>query len=56
MLLPGLHGGGYLRPVNTASGGVSCTINTRYNDLSEISDIISLAHYPKTVVFIEYDL
>lgn len=48
--------GGYFLPVNVAAGGVACTINTRYNDLSEISDIITLAHYPKTVILLEYNL
>lgn len=48
--------GGYCLPVNTASGGCACTINTRYDDLSEQTDILSLAHYPKTVVLREYYL
>ena len=48
--------GGYCLPVNTAAGGVACTINTRYDDLSEVSDILTLAHYPKTVVLREYYL
>lgn len=45
-----------LVPVNVASGGVACTLNTRYDGLSETTDIITLAHYPKTVVLIEYEL
>lgn len=42
-----------LTPVNVASGGVACTINTRYDDMS-MADIISLRHYPKTVILYEY--
>lgn len=45
--------GGQLVPINTASVGVACTLNTRYADMSS-SDILSLAHFPKTVVLIEY--
>ena len=51
-----IWGGQNLVPVNVASGGVACTLNTRYDGLSETTDIITLAHYPKTVVLIEYDL
>ena len=35
-------------------GGVICTLNTRY-DLMSMSDILSLKHYPKTVILIQYD-
>lgn len=41
-------------PVNVASGGVYSTLNTRYNCPSLPNDIISLAHYPRTVVLYEY--
>ena len=44
-----------LYPVNVCRGGVSCTLNTRYDGLSETTDIITLAHFPKTVVLIEYE-
>lgn len=44
-----------LTPVNTAMGGVCCTLNTRYEAMAEPSDILTLAHYPKTVVMIEYE-
>lgn len=53
--LPKPVGGGYLLPVNTAMGGVCCTLNTRYEAMSEPSDILTLAHYPKTIVMIEYE-
>ena len=44
-----------LWPVNVCKGGVSCTLNTRYGGLSETTDIVTLAHFPKTVVLIEYE-
>ena len=47
---------GYLLPVNTASGGVACTLNTRYDGMQLPEDILTLAHYPKTVVLREYYL
>lgn len=45
--------GGQIVPINVTSGGVACTMNTRYEDMGS-ADIISLAHFPKTVVLIEY--
>ena len=48
-------GGRKLYPVNTCRGGVSCTLNTRYDDLSETTDVLTLAHFPKTVILISYD-
>lgn len=45
--------GGQLVPINVANGGVSCTLNTRYEDMAA-TDILSLAHFPKTVILIEY--
>ena len=48
--------GGYCLPVNTASGGVACTLNTRYDGMQLPEDILTLAHYPKTVVLREYYL
>ena len=50
-----LRGQKSLWPVNVCRGGVSCTLNTRYDGLSETTDIITLAHFPKTVVLIEYE-
>ena len=46
--------GGYWMPINTASGGVACTLNTRYDGMQLPEDILTLAHYPKTVVLTEY--
>ena len=42
-------------PVNTASGGVCCTLNTRYDGMQLPEDILTLAHYPKTVILKEYE-
>ena len=49
-------GGGYCLPINTAAGGVACTLNTRYDGMQLPEDILTLAHYPKTVVLREYYL
>lgn len=46
---------GYLLPVNTAAGGVACTLNTRYDGMQLPEDILTLAHYPKTVVLVVYE-
>lgn len=51
-----LTGGGVLLPINTAAGGICCTLNTRYDGMQLPEDILSLAHYPKTVILIEYYL
>ena len=48
--------GGYLLPVNTAAGGICCTLNTRYDGMQLPEDILTLTHYPKTVVLREYYL
>ena len=49
-------GGGYLMPVNVAAQGTACTLNTRYEQMALPLDILSLAHYPKTVVLMERDI
>ena len=46
--------GGYFLPVNTTAGGCACTLNTRYDGMQLPEDILTLAHYPKTVVLTEY--
>ena len=48
--------GGYLMPVNVAAQGTACTLNTRYEQMALPLDILSLAHYPKTVVLMEIDI
>ena len=47
--------GGYLLPINTTAGGCACTLNTRYDGMQLPEDILTLAHYPKTVVLVEYE-
>lgn len=49
-----IRGGGYFLPVNTTAGGCACTLNTRYDGMQLPEDILTLAHYPKTVVLREY--
>lgn len=51
---PRLTDAAALHPVNVCSGGVCCTLNTRYNDMALPKDILSLAHFPKTVILVEY--
>ena len=48
--------GGDLMPVNVARHGTACTLNTRYEQMALPLDILSLAHYPKTVVLMERDI
>ena len=43
-----------LWPCNVCVDGVACTINTRYAASFYPKAIISLAHYPRTVVLIKY--
>lgn len=47
--------GGYCLPVNVAIGGVAATVTTRYEALCT-NAIMSLAHYPRTVILQEYDV
>ena len=49
-------GGGDLMPVNVAAHGTAYTLNTRYEQMALPLDILSLAHYPKTVVLKERDM
>lgn len=51
-----IRGGGQVLAVNVCAGGVSCTLNTRYEDMSLPMDFLSLRHFPKTVVLCEYEL
>ena len=43
-----------IKPQNVCNGGVSCTLNTRYENAA-IKDYITLAHYPKTCVMYIYE-
>lgn len=38
-----------IKPQNVCSGGVACTINTRYENAA-IKDYTTLRHFPKTCV------
>lgn len=44
---------GYGLPINTAMGGVSCTITTRYDAL-EGTSIQTLAHFPASALLFEF--
>lgn len=48
--------GGYVCGANVTKDLTSCTLNTRYKDMDEMSDILTLAHYPKTVVLLNYEI
>lgn len=40
--------------VNVTRDCCACTLNTRYEDMALPNDILSLAHYPKTVVLVSF--
>lgn len=46
--------GGQILPVNTTSDGCAATLTTRYENICQ-TNILSLSHYPMTVVLYEYD-
>lgn len=47
--------GGVQMAVNVTADSLCCTLNTRYNDMALPKDILSLRHFPKTVVLVWYD-
>ena len=47
--------GGYLLPVNTTGDCCAATLTTRYDAVGP-TNIITLAHYPMTVILIEYEM
>lgn len=47
------NGGGTRRAVNVTSGMCAATITTRY-EFCGATNILTLAHYPMTVVLYEY--
>lgn len=49
-----LNRGGYRQCVNVTEGECCATITTRYEAICA-SNILTLAHYPMTVVLYEYD-
>lgn len=46
---------GFMMPVNTAMDGVCVTLTTRYEDMG-INDILTLAHFPRTVILLKYEI
>ena len=53
--LSALCGGGQIRPVNTTGDLCAATLTTRYDAVGP-TNITTLAHYPMTVVLIEYEV
>ena len=49
-----MNGGGYRRAVNVTDGLCAATLTTRYEAIGP-TNIISLAHYPMTVVLYEFE-
>ena len=47
--------GGYCQPVNVTADGCAATITTRYDAVGP-TNILTLAHYPMTVILIEYEM
>ena len=47
-------GGGRRRAVNVTGGDCSATITTRYENIGP-TNILTLAHYPMTVVLYEFE-
>lgn len=46
--------GGYLQAVNVIDGECAATLTTRYESIGP-TNILTLAHYPMTVVLYEYE-
>lgn len=49
-----LSGGGKRQAVNVTNGGCAATLTTRYENIGP-TNILTLAHYPMTVVLHEYE-
>lgn len=49
-----MNRGGNRRAVNVATGGIAATITTRYEAIGP-TNILTLAHYPMTVVLYEFE-
>ena len=47
--------GGQCLPVNVTADGCAATLTTRYDAVGP-TNIITLAHYPMTVILIEYEM
>lgn len=53
--LSALRGGGQIRPINVTGDLCAATLTTRYDAVGP-TNITTLAHYPMTVVLIEYEM
>ena len=53
--LSALCGGGQIRPINVTGDLCAATLTTRYDAVGP-TNITTLAHYPMTVILIEYEL
>ena len=51
----GQLGRGQIQPVNVTIDGCAATLTTRYEAIGP-TNILTLAHYPMTVVLIEYEI
>lgn len=49
-----LNRGGKRQAVNVTNGGCAATLTTRYENIGP-TNILTLAHYPMTVVLYEYE-
>lgn len=47
--------GGQIRAVNVTGDGCAATLTTRYDSVGP-TNITTLAHYPMTVVLVEYEM
>ena len=47
--------GGQIRPINVTGDLCAATLTTRYDAVGP-TNIITLAHYPMTVILIEYEI
>jgi len=52
---PRLTRGGQITPVNTTGDLCAATLTTRYDAVGP-TNITTLAHYPMTVILIEYEM
>ena len=48
-------GGGQITPINTTGDQCAATLTTRYDAVGP-TNITTLAHYPMTVILIEYEM
>lgn len=44
-----------MMPVNTTKDGMCATLTTRYEEMG-INDILTLRHFPRTVILIKYEV